>query len=136
MTAPALLGHCVMVYAAMEKQAQKDEQGNEYWEGALTRLVTDQGLSNPYYTTVTRALKAMDCIRQGRRGGGGMASIWYLMQPPNEELYNEFVDQEKIDRTKQAKVNPDEVRQGLRALSDRLAVAEARIELLEAKSNG
>jgi hypothetical protein len=91
---PALLKHCKDVYAAMERTAKQDEEGNQYWEGALTRLVEGLGLSNPYYTTTTNALKKMDCIRQARRGGGGQGSVWYLLQEPTDALFAAFASKD------------------------------------------
>lgn len=81
-----LLGHCTKVYEAMYEQAQNTPQGLVY-SGHLTRLFTEIGLGQPYYTAVTRKLKSMDCIRMIRRGGGAKPSQWMLLQAPSEELF-------------------------------------------------
>jgi hypothetical protein len=127
--APALLGHCKEVYAKMLASAKEDKDGNRYWEGALTRLVTECGLSNPYYSSVTRALKQMDCVRQGRRGGGGMGSVWFLLQEPTDELFSTFVPRDD----KEAKGNAV-MDQTLSVLNQRLGQLEDRVAVLEARS--
>lgn len=71
------------------------------WEGMLTRLITlDLSLSIPYYTSITRALKNMGCIRQLRRGGGNSPSQWELITEPTEEKFNSV-------RPKKAPGKPD-----------------------------
>src|SRR5947207_2735468 len=86
---PALFGHCVAVYAAMEKSARR-AGGMVVYEGMLTRLMAGPPLmlSTPYYTKIRRELLRMGCIRQLKRGGGNSASQWELCTPPTEELYN------------------------------------------------
>lgn len=130
--APAILGHCQQVYEAMKARASKDASGQLYWEGALTRLVADCGLSNPYYTSVTQSLKAMDCIRQGRRGGGGMGSIWYLLQEPTTELYN-ALGPSKGRTQGAAALRQTEGEQASRALHMRISKLEQQVAVLEAK---
>lgn len=65
----------------------QEVDGQMIWEGALTKLIASQGLSNPYYTAVRRGLMAMDCIVQVRRGGGGQPSTWALLQEPTLQLW-------------------------------------------------
>jgi len=105
---PILFDHCKAVYRAMFDRAEKryaDEPlnaggpaeiaalGNDnqdamlVYEGHLTRLFTELRLSVPYYSSVTKELKRMGCIRQLRRGGGNSPSQWELIQEPTEELY-------------------------------------------------
>lgn len=93
----ALYQHCVKVYEEMLSTAKvatsEGDQGHyEYvvWEGMLTTLITSKlNLSVPYYTSVTRALKRMGCIRQIKRGGGTAPSQWELIREPTEQLFNE-----------------------------------------------
>ncbi len=131
-TAPALFNHAKQVFEAMANQAQEDRDGNRYYEGALTRLVTAEGFSNPYYTSITKALKAMDCIRQGRRGGGGIGSIWFLIQPPTLELFQAFAaDDTASPAAKTARI--EELEAALRAINNRIAQLELEINLLKAR---
>jgi hypothetical protein len=95
MEAPgAVYRHSVTVYQEMERQSNLVEvEGSKMlvYEGKLVELVTDTcGLSIPYYTKVTQALKGMSCARQIRRGGGGSASLWELLQEPTQELYQAY----------------------------------------------
>jgi hypothetical protein len=96
---PALYGHCVEVYDKLLSEAvplPEDEDttglGTRYrWQGFATKLIRDLGLAVPHYTQVRRALLAMDCIRQEKRGGGSAPSTWILLQPPSTELWLEHV---------------------------------------------
>jgi hypothetical protein len=93
----ALFGHCVSVYEEMLKTAkvvplydQEDTDEVVVWEGMLTTLITSKlNLSVPYYTSITRALKRMGCIRQIKRGGGTAPSQWELIREPTIELFDE-----------------------------------------------
>jgi hypothetical protein len=93
---PALYEHCAKVYAAMHQLAgvcyeQDATEPQWVYEGHLTRLFSDLGLSTPYYTSVRKKLLEMDCIRQLRRGGGNSLSRWLLVQKPTEELFQASV---------------------------------------------
>jgi len=86
---PALFEQCLEVYEAMADQASMQqayldtEEEFLVYEGFLTRLITrDLHYSNPYYTKVTKRLKAMDCIRQVKRGGSTTPSRWALIKTP------------------------------------------------------
>jgi len=85
---PAIFEHCRNVYNLMEEEAKLVDNAL-IWEGHLTKLFARLHLSVPYYTSVTRELKRMDCIRQRRRGGGNAASQWEVVMPPSEELFLE-----------------------------------------------
>lgn len=81
-----LLGHCVTIYDAMYGVAEQAPQGLVF-TGHLVSLFEEVGLGQPYYTAVTRKLKAMDCIRRIQRGGGPKPSKWLLLQRPSEALF-------------------------------------------------
>lgn len=88
----ALFRHCVTVYRMMMSESKPaiTDEGDEIvlWEGSLTGLILGQcNLSTPYYTFITRRLKAMECIRMLKRGGGGGQSQWELMREPEYEVY-------------------------------------------------
>lgn len=90
---PAIFEHACNVYKKMEEDAKLigDPDDGQFliWEGHLTKLFAQLHLSVPYYTSVTRELKRMSCIRQRRRGGGNAASQWELLREPTEELYRD-----------------------------------------------
>jgi hypothetical protein len=88
---PALYGYCCDIYGAMDKESEATSDGKIY-EGSLTKLVANAGLSNPYYSSVMKALKAMDCVRQLRRGGGGHGSQWLIVQPPTPALWKSHAE--------------------------------------------
>jgi hypothetical protein len=94
---PAIFEHACNVYKEMESEAElvvendsmHPEEHKLVWEGHLTKLFARLHLSVPYYTSVTRELKRMGCIRQLRRGGGNAASQWLIMTAPTEELFRD-----------------------------------------------
>lgn len=104
-TTPALYFHCVTTYEAMlsEATSRVDDQDQEIivWEGMFTALITSRlHMSVPYYTKISRALVAMGCIRQLRRGGGTAPSMWELITEPTEELFEHKIPKRKktVDR--------------------------------------
>jgi hypothetical protein len=123
---PALFEQCLRLYEAMSEIAtiapirpDSDETGLVY-EGFLTRLITDGlHLSNPYYTKLTQRLKAMDCIRQLKRGGSTAKSKWLLVQSPTFEHFNDVAAQ----KTTRPAGWRDSVDQQIRDLSERLTRA-------------
>lgn len=127
-SSPALFSHCVDVYRAMEKDAKTDDAGNLTWEGSLTRLLQGLGLSNPYYSTITKAMKAMDCMRQLRRGGGGTGSVWLLLQEPTEELYQQSGHKAATEAPKTTQRQD----QALKDVQHQLNELAKRVEVLEA----
>ena len=89
---PVLFEYCTQAWDAMAEEATLEpvEGGKDLlvYEGFITHLITTQlHLSIPYYTKITRALKAMDCIRQLRRGGSSTPSRWLLLKRPTLEDY-------------------------------------------------
>ena len=119
--APALFDQCLEVYVAMTedavmKEIAEDQNGLVY-TGFLTKLITrDLHFSNPYYTKITGRLKAMDCIRQLKRGGSTSPSVWLLMQEPTLEQFNEA----KTKSTTRPAGWRESMEQQIRAINERL----------------
>lgn len=98
MEAPvAVFRHSVTVYNEMAAQASVIEAEDTrmlVYEGKLVELVVDTcGLSVPYYTKVTQALKGMGSARQLRRGGGSSGSQWELIKEPTQELWEAYMNE-------------------------------------------
>lgn len=133
---PAIYTHCVKVYEAMATEAEdmplneEDSERGLVWTGYTTKLFSDLGLAVPYYTQVTRLLKAMDCIRQLRRGGGGSPSQWLLLQEPTVKLYEGVKDLEGLVTSTAGKASKDDI------MEQRMKDMQRRIDELEAAQNG
>lgn len=126
---PALFEHCEAAYGAMLAEAIETEVGEgvvlPVYEGFLTKLFTEKlFLSNPYYTHVMKRLRAMDCVRQLRRGGSSTPSKWALLKKP--VLAEFMVLGASIGGNKQSS-------QQIRDLSNRISVLETA--LLEATTH-
>lgn len=138
---PAMYHHCVQVYAEMLKTARTsypDEgpQGEDFppqviWEGHLTKLIQDLHLPQPYYTEITNKLKAMHCMEQIKRGGGGGNSEWLLLQEPTQELWAYAED---APSAKARKPTPmEQLQQQFRDLVTRQGQLENRLDQMEIK---
>lgn len=122
--------HCVNVYEEMKNQSREEERGLVY-EGHLTKLFNSLQLSTPYYTSVKNHLTAMGCIEQLRRGGGNAPSRWLLLAEPDEETFNDIVDQK---RSKTGRVAV--VEQRVRDLVVMLTEVSNRVQVLESRTLG
>jgi len=123
---PAVFNHCEVIYNAMDEAAVPDEEGNQIYQGYLTKLFRTLNFSVPYYTSVMNHLKRMDCVRQLQRGGGGSASRWLILQPPTADLFN---NSPGLKKTSTDLVQAQQIRD----LNTRLNEQEDRIAMLEAK---
>jgi hypothetical protein len=88
----ALFDHCTNVYKEMKEQARESHDYPEYagqlvYVGHLTKLFQALDLAVPYYTSVMKQLKAMGCVEQIRRGGGGAPSAWAMNFEPEREAF-------------------------------------------------
>lgn len=125
---PALLKHTKTVYDAM-KAASVEVDGNVIYEGFLTKLFTECGLSVPQYTPVMRELMRMDCVLQLKRGGGPSPSQWQLLQSPDEELY-EANHARRIRYGRNKRVSFDVIQQRQNDLNNRLLKIEQHLGFL------
>lgn len=119
---PALFSQCLEVYDAMTEEATMQqawldvEEEFLVYEGFLTRLIThDLHYSNPYYTKITRRLKAMNCIIQVKRGGSTSPSRWALVNTPTLENFKNAIETKALPQSKQ-----ETLAQQIRDLSKRL----------------
>lgn len=141
---PALWSHVLKVYRAMEDRAElgpltavdtppedmEVETGLVY-AGNLTKLFQQMEIPNPYYTSVTHALKGMGCIHQLRRGGGSSPSRWALLKQPIED---EFVNwTPSSSSVKQHLGSAAITNQRLRDLTRMVQELTTRVEKLEAR---
>ena len=130
MEAPvAVFRHAVTVYMEMAAQGtviQAEDSNMLVYEGKLVELVVDTcGLSVPYYTKVTQALKGMGCARQLRRGGGSSPSQWELIREPTPELWQAYLNSaDPEDTTEYAPM------QTVRDLSTRIKRIEKAIGII------
>jgi hypothetical protein len=111
---PALFDHAKRVYDEMQSRGRKEPAHKEaetevdamvpgditVYEGHLTRLFSDLGIANPYYTKIMDVLKAQGCVDQIRRGGGAAMSKWQLIRPPDEEGFQILVDRKRRPKSK------------------------------------
>lgn len=125
---PALWSYVTKVYAKMEDEAKVEQVGEEesdtalVYTGHLTALFQGMNIPNPYYTHVTRMLKAMGCAQQLRRGGGPSTSKWALVAEPTEEA---FTAAEAGKPTQRKKGQYAILEQRIRDLVSRVATLEA-----------
>lgn len=129
--APAMWSHCLRVYEAMERQSVRKvifEEERVVWEGFLTKLFKELGLSVPLYTEVRQELMRMGCMSQLRRGGGPTPSIWVLFGPPTLEEYNK-VPPESINTKGGAKKRSamDVLQAQINTINLRLGVVEKAV---------
>lgn len=126
-----LFDHCQSIWNAMDDKAtdvkrdpeDENSETDRTYEGHLTRLFQQVGMSAPYYTSVMRALKEMGCVEQTRRGGGNAKSRWLLVNVPTKESFEATTGR----RFRGGRINMME--QGIREMSQRLLVVEKALGL-------
>ena len=130
---PSIFLHIETVYRKMMERASEealpDGSRGMVYEGHMTKLITVVlRLPMPYYTDITRALKAMECASQIKRGGGTSQSKWALLKMPTLEDYMKYErEQGKQHRTSKTAV----LEQQVKDLTERFSAAEETlIELL------
>ena len=130
---PMLFKHSVTVFKKMEETATYDDVADiVVWEGVLTTLITQEcHLSLPSYTSITRVLKGLGCIRQLRRGGGTSPSQWEIIKAPEAEEYNKLM----VDGSAKNAGRPSRtamLEQQVRELTDKVSKVElAVVSLIE-----
>lgn len=90
MDAPLLFQHSKVAYDAMKASAKPGPEGTLVWEGSLVNFISEhieKGQSK--YSYIMRALKAMGCVVQLRRGANKVPSQWALLRDPDLEVFND-----------------------------------------------
>jgi hypothetical protein len=126
---PKLFEHCSVVYEAMKKVAKGTTIEGTYalvYEGYLTRLFADLQMAMPYYTTVMRRLKAMDCVQQLARGGGSSPSRWQLLTEPSWDSFAEMEAARYKNNTQMG-----QAQDAIRVLTKRMTELEERFNMHE-----
>jgi hypothetical protein len=99
------------------------------YEGYLTRLFNELDMATPYYTTVMRCLKAMNCVKQLSRGGGSSPSRWELINDPDFEAFD-AIEQKRLKNNTQM----GQVKDQTHILVKRVNELEGRVAMLEGKT--
>lgn len=90
MTLSAKYMNTLAVYEYMDTNSLDDiieGQNIRTWTGRTTEILPHLGISPPQYSPIIGKLKAMGCIAQITRGGGGTPSKWALLYKPTPDLY-------------------------------------------------
>ncbi len=128
---PAMWKHCNTVYDAMLEESElRVVFGEQHtiWEGYFTKLFRRLHLTVPMYSTVTKELMGMGCIRQLRRGGGPAKSVWLMLKAPNLTDFNSVKAQSAITEKGNTKKRAFEIMQGqINDLNRRLQLVESAV---------
>jgi hypothetical protein len=129
---PALFTHCSRVFERMRSEAKPQRVEGVaclVYEGYLTRLFNELEMATPYYTTVMRCLKAMNCVKQLSRGGGSSQSRWELINDPDFEAFD-AIEQKRLKNNTQM----GQVKDQTHILVKRVNELEGRVAMLEGKT--
>jgi hypothetical protein len=88
---PKLYQHCVRLYELLYKYGE-DVSGGEIikiYEGSITPLITELGISQSYQSKLVGRLRVMRCITMLKRGSGAAKSKWGLYKHPTIEDFHE-----------------------------------------------
>jgi hypothetical protein len=132
--APALFRHCVSAYEAMLDAAERVHldgvtEGMVYQGHLTTLFLKGLNLSTPHYTHVTRALKAMGCIEQLRRGGSSGESQWQLLTEPTIEAFNEYNEKKTVKVVYLTEEDISPLKQQLHDMNRRLQALEGMLRI-------
>jgi hypothetical protein len=83
-TPATLLRHCQSIYGKLEAAAQREEDsGLLIWEGSITSVVRELGISNAVYSRVLSTMEESSWITQIQRGGRGLQTRFVLHSRPD-----------------------------------------------------
>jgi hypothetical protein len=123
---------CTKIYTAMKaasKHITRDGFTGDVYQGRLTFLFSEEGISVPYYTSIMNALKEMGCVQQIRRGGGTAQSEWALFYEPTEAEFDKV--EKKSSRLGSRQPKTDQLAQQNRDTAALVNDLERRVKLLE-----
>lgn len=134
---PRLYDWAVGVFDKMFAQAKPEEVDGEtcmVYEGHLTNLFRDLDVPNPYYTKITKALKAQECVLQLRRGGGSAMSRWIMIKKPESDSFREMTERGQAPRGKVAMLEQrvGDLTKLVRTQNERLEWLVERVDQMEA----
>lgn len=130
---PAVYRHMQNFYRHMDENAEDIEYRESTatdplpvraWTGELVRTARDLGISNSYYSQVTRSLEAMGCITLLRRGSQNVGSVVALHHPPEFESFNP-----DLTRRREAATLTEQRLKNLETLVGGINVGEAMLEI-------
>jgi hypothetical protein len=83
-TPATLLRHCKSIYNRLGETAQREDgSGLLIWEGSITSVVRELGISNAVYSRVLSTMEESNWITQIQRGGRGLQTRFVLHSPPD-----------------------------------------------------
>lgn len=133
---PALWKHSNTVHARLLAESVEVEGVGHVWKGYLTKVFHELGISTPYYTHVTQALKQCDALRQLRRGGGRTESEWLILGMPDRELFDWKLNGQRLNAQGTRVVTKEKiVQQSIDSLTNTMLELRHRVERLEGNVN-
>lgn len=129
---PKLFEHCSRVFERMRQGAQSvdvEGQPSLVYEGFLTHLFQDLELATPYYTSVMKRLRQMNCVRQLSRGGGNAPSRWLLETEPEWDAFQAAETRKLTGHTKLGALQEQVVQ-----MNERLLRVEEQLRLMREAS--
>lgn len=120
---PVLYEQICALWSAMEDLSEERKEGI-FYEGALTKLFQDLGISPGSYTPITKRMIAMKCADRVRRGGGGSPSLWQLFHEPTIEAFRESMGKGYVTKER-ARIEVLETQ--IQSLSQRLSTLEHQV---------
>lgn len=103
-TPPAMWDYAYKTYMAMLDQSKTTEEAgvvHVVYTGFISGLMFDDlNVPVPYYGKILKALKAMGCVTQLRRGGGKSPSQWELWKTPTVEDFEKVWGQQQQEEHK------------------------------------
>lgn len=74
---------CQLIYSEMARSC--DDAW--LWQGYVSDVFEVLGISLNQYSQLMGLLRHMGCIERLRKGGGNTESIWRVIAPPTEDIY-------------------------------------------------
>lgn len=88
---PAVFRHSQSLYDALDARSTVEivrDTPIKVFRGSITEIYRQTGISQSYYSKVTKALADNGCITYLQRGGRGLETVVALHHPPLEHEWN------------------------------------------------